>query len=161
MIKDIRKGKKNERKAVSALIATVLLILITVAAVGVIWSLVMPMLQEKITEASQSCISAKIKIDTEKGFTCYDSANKQLRVMVSRGPDDLELAGLQVIALASGNSYKFEIVDNIVGVNEDRIYTLNMTTTPQQASVVPIVKLGTSKKVCGITSRADISSCNI
>jgi hypothetical protein len=153
--------RMNEKKAVSTLIATVLLILITVAAVGVIWSLVMPMLQEKITEASQSCISAKIRIDTEKGFTCYDSASKQLKVMISRGSDDLELAGLQIIAFASGNSYKFEISENIVGVNEDRVYTLNMTLAPEQATVAPIVKLGTSEKVCSITSRADVNLCNM
>ncbi len=155
----IERKKGDERKAVSALIATVLLILISVAAVGVIWSLVMPMLQEKITEASQSCISAKIKIDTEKGFTCYDSANNQLKVMISRGPDDLELAGLQIIVFASGSSYKYEIGDKIVGVNEDKVYTLNLTFAPEQATVAPIVRLGTSKKVCGITSRADINPC--
>lgn len=156
MFKTIYKNKK----AISTLIATVLLILITVTAVGVIWGLVMPMLQEKITEASQSCINAKIRVDTEKGYTCYDSAAKQLKVMISRGADDLELAGLQIIALASGNSYKFEIVDNIVGVNEDKVYTLNMTVMPQQASVAPIVKLGNSKKICGIISRANINLCS-
>ena len=151
--------KKN--KAVSPLIATVLLILITVAAVGIIWGMLMPMLQEKITEASQSCISAKVKIDTEQGYTCYDNANKNLSVMVSRGPDELDLAGLQIIVFASGSSYKFEISEDLPGINEAKVFTFKFASIPESATVAPIVQIGRSRKFCGITSKAGISSCNI
>lgn len=157
-----KRFKMENKKGVSALIATVLLMLITVAAVSVIWGMIMPMLQEKITEASQSCISVKIGIDTKEGYTCYDSVNKQLKVMVSRGPDEFKLAGLQIIAFVSGSSYKYEINDDIVGINEDKVYILNITAgAVEQASVAPILKVGNIKRTCSITSRVNINSCNI
>lgn len=160
-----RRGKgvdMENKKGVSTLIATVLLMLITVAAVGIISGFVLPMLQEKITEASQSCISAQIKIDTEGGYTCYDLLNKQLNVRISRGSDEIELAGLQIIASVGGSSYKYEISDDIVDVNGYKVYTLDITAGDvQQAAVAPILKIGKSKKICGITSKASINSCNI
>ena len=152
---------EKRKNGISALVATVLLILITVAAVGVIWGMLMPMLQEKITEASQSCINAKIRIDTERGYTCYDSVNKTLSVMVSRGADEMDLAGLQIIVFAAGSSYKFEIIDNLPGTNEDQVYSVNLVATPAYATVAPIMQIGKSKKICSITSRADINPCNI
>lgn len=152
---------EKSKRGVSALVATVLLILITVAAVGVIWGMLMPMLQEKITEASQSCINAKIRIDTERGYTCYDSVNKTLSIMISRGADELDLAGLQIIAFVAGSSYKFEIIDNLPGANEDEVYSINFTATPAYATVAPVMQIGKSKKICGITSKADINQCNI
>ncbi len=151
--------KTKNKKAVSTLIETVLLILIVVAAISMIWGLVVPMMQDKITEIVQSCISAKIKINTVEGYTCYDPEDMQLKVMVSRGADDLKFAGLQIIATALDGSYRFDIVDNIPLQNEDRIYTLNMTAAPQQVSVAPVLKVGNSNKVCSITSRANVNLC--
>lgn len=86
---------RKNKKAVSALVATVLLILVTVAAVGIIWAAVMPMITRAL-ELNQACLNARLNIDTTRGYTCYDAEKKQANVMVTRGAEDFELTGMQI-----------------------------------------------------------------
>lgn len=158
----LQKRKRAEisgKKGVSALVATVLLVLIAVAAVGIIWGMLMPMLQEKIAEASRACINANIRIDAERGYTCYDAASKNLSIMVSRGADELDIAGIQVIVFAAGNSYRFDVEDNIPSANSASVFVLEVEAVPEYATVAPVMQIGKSKKTCGIASRADINLC--
>lgn len=89
----------KNKKAVSLLVATALLTLITVSAVGIIWSGVIPMVS-KAMQASQVCMTARVIVDTRQGYTCYDENNKRINVMISRGAEDFNLGGIQ-LGLAS------------------------------------------------------------
>jgi len=103
------------KKSVSALVATVLLILITVAATGIIWSAVMPMIT-KSTKMSEACLNARLNIDTTAGYTCYDEANKQVYVMVRRGAEDFNLSGIKIQLSGDGKTKGYNISLNAIGV---------------------------------------------
>lgn len=161
-------GSIKRKKAVSSIVATVLLLLITVVAVGIIWGLIMPLLQEKIMEFSQSCINVKVRINTKEGYTCFHAGRDEASVMISRGPEDFELYAVQIILAGEGTSEKFEFAEDTVGVpgiNADKTYRINLTDSDlagkiiDTAAVVPVVKIGSSTRICGITSRVKISSC--
>ena len=101
---------KQNKKAVSALIATVLIIGITIAAFGLIYTFIIPLIREGIS-TSQSCADAQISVVKEKGYTCFRDASvlpnpRTLDVQVSRGPKNTtSMSGVQIIYSEAGNSY--------------------------------------------------------
>ncbi len=165
---------KNAKKAVSALVATVLLILITVAAIGIIWSAVMPMIN-KATQYGQSCMNARLQIDTDSGYTCYNASGVVLTNIV-RGADDFVPSAIQLIVAGGGQSKVFKVVNNqattnvvmlggatsleIPGTNEEKTYVVTSgLTTTSEVAVAPVVKVGNTEKVCDVSSRVALTAC--
>jgi len=169
---------KMQKKAVSALVATVLLILITVAAVGIIWGAIMPMINQA-TQYGQSCMNARLQIDTDQGYTCYNTSGVVL-ANIARGAEDFIPTGLQLVVSGGGQSKVFKVSDkqipsaginqlpsnysgntlDVPGTNEARTYVVSsgMTVTSELA-VAPIVKVGNTEKVCDVSSRVTLTAC--
>ncbi|MBI5149099.1 hypothetical protein HZA33_05455, partial [Candidatus Pacearchaeota archaeon] len=133
------------KRGISTLIATVLLILIAVVAIGIIWAAIMPMITNA-SRLSQACSQVSIVINKEAGYTCYDQSANEILIMISRGSTEIELAGAQISILSQGASKSFEIeagkeYPNIrmitqteyglpletPGMNEDRTYIIDST----------------------------------
>ena len=59
------------KKAISAVVATVLIILITVAAVTIIWAAIIPMINTQISGGTK-CLDAvsQLQLVTDQGYTC-------------------------------------------------------------------------------------------
>jgi len=175
------------KRGISDLIATVLLIVITVAAVGIIYAAIMPLIRGQI-ETSQKCSSSGIEIDTSRGYTCDDRGKGEVSIQVQRGESDVDIVGLQLQVSGGGKSKSIEINNTLTGLdyvkeynytalayntslslpekNEARTYVINTTdptvgiTAPESVSVAPIVKIGNKNKICGISSQAPLSgSC--
>lgn len=108
----INRGFLGSRKAVSALIATVLLLLITFSAVGVIWGAVLPMLTT-VMKSGQACLNARVNINSIAGFTCYDENKKQINVMVNRGPEEFNLSGVQISLISQGKTNAYTVKKDI------------------------------------------------
>jgi len=153
----------KNKKAISALIATVLLILITIAGVAIIAGAVIPMIT-KITQSGQACTSARLNIDTSAGFTCLNSTG--VNVNIVRGPEDFDLAAIQLIILDDTGTTK-EIVmsdaSKFPGINGGRVYTIlksgNWTGNATEVRVAPIVKVGNTKTTCDISAKVSIPIC--
>ncbi len=84
-----------KKRAVSAIVTTVLLVLIAIVAGSIIWFGLSPIVIESM-RATDVCANARLNINTLSGYTCYDSANRQVRVMVSRGPQEYELVAVDI-----------------------------------------------------------------
>jgi flagellin-like protein len=104
-----------QKKAVSALVATVLLILITVAAVGIIWGAIMPMINQA-TQYGQACTNARVSISTDMGYTCSNTTGTSnpgfVLVNVKRGAEAFDMQGLQITITGSGTSKSWIIKQN-------------------------------------------------
>ena len=80
------------KKGVSAIVATVLIILITIAAVAIIWAAVIPMIDERLT-LSNSCLDAVRQVSiVPVGSTCYSQDSSSLKVQIKRGPDGIDIS---------------------------------------------------------------------
>ena len=62
-----------KKRGISAIVATVLIILIVVAGMGIIWSVILPTITSVDIEPSKQAIS----IDTQGGYTVYDGEETQ------------------------------------------------------------------------------------
>ncbi|MBI5149011.1 hypothetical protein HZA33_05000 [Candidatus Pacearchaeota archaeon] len=169
-----------DKRGISTLIATILIVLIAVVAVGIIWAAIMPMITNA-SRLSQACSQvASIVINAQAGYTCYDQSTNEILIMISRGSTEIELAGAQISILFQGTSKSFEIeagkeYPNIrmitqteyglpletPGKNEDKTYVIDSTdmSTIEEVKLAPIIKVGISKKKCSVSSSITIPKC--
>ena len=90
------------KKGVDAVVATVLIIMITVAAVAIIWATVIPMIKNSALSATAEKVS--LSIETAGGYTTWDASKNILRVQVKRGSDNTNLTGIEFIFTNKGSS---------------------------------------------------------
>ncbi|MBI5148793.1 DUF4091 domain-containing protein [Candidatus Pacearchaeota archaeon] len=174
--------KKNKR-AISTLVSTVLIILITVAAVGIIWGAIMPVITRTMS-IGQACLNARVTINTEQGYTYYDgttAGSEATNIMISHGSEEFELAGINLILKGGGTSKTWNIYATSTGrtsdagvtmyggsttietplTNEDRTYAIDVSADtslqpPETASVAPIVQVGKTLRTCSVSSSVTI-----
>ena len=154
----------KNKKGISAIVATVLIILITVAAVTIIWAAIIPMIQDQIG-GSTECFDASAAVLVSTDFSCVNGSANISNVQVHRGTGNFELVGVEVVLGAGGNTWSMKYNDTeIPGVNGDKVYkvnyTGNLTEDPTQAGVAAIVKAGNTDKVCDKSGMVEIPKCN-
>ncbi len=94
------------KRGVDAVVATVLIIMITVAAVAIIWSTVIPMIKDAANSATAEKVS--LAIETSGGYTVYDNITKLAKVQVTRGAEDsLDYDYIQINFVIDGQSYSY------------------------------------------------------
>lgn len=144
---------KNKR-AISAVVATVLLVLITVALISVLALVVIPWVSDLLTFSS-ACANVELTIG-RAGYTCYD--NTRTYVQIIRGPKESQLSGIQVKYTKAGNS----VIDTIDQTNlplpgGSKVY--NYSSVVDEVSIAPIVKLGKTQRICSDVDRITLTAC--
>lgn len=149
----------KSKKAVSALIATVLIVGITIAAFGIVYSYIIPIIREGI-ETSKACADVTLSIGSE--FTSYDAATNDLSVNVLRGSGEGTLAGMQIkITGTTGTSITMGEIDAL-GPNEGKTYTyisaVHEVGVPYSVAVAPIVTIGNKDVNCDLSPEVYVSA---
>ena len=90
----------NER-GVSTIVAVVLMILITVAAVTILWAVIIPLVQDSLDFGS---LRGRVSVVSAGGYTYYDSASEIASVQVKRDPDEGVMNRIRIIFSFEGNS---------------------------------------------------------
>lgn len=100
----------RNKKALSAVIATLLLILLVVVAMTIVWTFVSKLVKDK-TKGAESCfdVSTSEKVTINDYYTCYDSENGEVQFSINLG--DVEINGL-VVSISTGDSSKIFILTN-------------------------------------------------
>jgi FlaG/FlaF family flagellin (archaellin) len=148
------------KRAVSAVIATVLVIMITVAAVSILWSFLIPMIKDNLS-FSDLCENTGVSIISSQGYTCYKPNNITI-VQVSKSNSDANVTGLIFSISSSGNSYDYDEQKVAYSNSEYSVYYLNTSEFEkiEKLSVVPVVKSGNSEKSCSALSLDNIPLCS-
>jgi parallel beta-helix repeat protein len=142
------------KKGLSAIVATILIILIVIAAIAIFWAAILPLLQ-KTSEISPD--NTKVAIIIAKGYTVYDEQKQFAFVQVKRGVDDENVGRLNFLFNVEGNSVVYETPD-APGVNGEKIYSFNFSRDgiegiPEFVSVAPVFVEGNQEVLGDITSR--------
>jgi len=85
----------KSKGGVSNIIATVLIVLITVASVTIFWAGISPLLSKA---AFVEDMNVRFKIDKSESYTVYDPETGYLRIQLKRGSDDAGSAALLGLA---------------------------------------------------------------
>jgi flagellin-like protein len=164
----------NNKKGISAVVATVLIILITVAAVTIIWAAIIPMINSQLNKGTV-CLDAVSQISlSDKGYTCKDSADNTVSLQIKHDAKDFALKDVQVIFTAGGNSYSFYLSNDVTtvvpsgttipfpGSNEEKVYvidTAGITDPIDSVEIAPIVAVGNTKETCSISASKVLVEC--
>jgi len=143
------------KRGISAIVATVLVILITVAAVSIIWVGILPMISEGL---EFSALDGRVSVVSGGGYTLYDAAREVAMVQVKREVDEGAMNRIVVSFLIDGNSVSSSVVAPASGGVKTYSFDLSGYGEPSSVEVAPIFSSGSKEKVGGVTSSVDISS---
>ena len=150
------------KRGISAIVATVLIILITVAAVTIIWAAIIPMISDQLGRA-QECTSALSQLTVKGEYSCYVSAtattNGTTRVQIVRGAENIDLRDILLLVGANGSlssiSVKEDLGGEILDPTEEHVFVINVTDGGNfsagdtvGASVAPVIFTGNEEVTC-------------
>ncbi|MCH7850994.1 MAG: hypothetical protein IH845_05110 [Nanoarchaeota archaeon] len=134
------------KRGISAVVATVLIILITVSAVVFIWVGVVPMIRDSVGDASTTFenVGGGLEIVSNKGYTVYDPDSGKISVQVKRESGDSDIARIDFVFTIDGDSVVIGRTD-ILSPNEIKtyiFYDLLLTEFDSSDSIKIIVVYG-------------------
>ena len=98
-------------KGLSTVIATIMIVMLTMVAAAVLFAFIIPMIREN-TQKSKECFDLRDQISIELGkYTCSNSANTS--IMIKRGEKG-EMIGFIVSLKVGGSSTRYELKDGSV-----------------------------------------------
>ncbi len=166
------KYNKN-KKGVSAIVATSLIILITVAAITIVWSVVIPMIQDSL-QSGQACLNAPgaITIRTRTGQTWYNTTSDMLYVQIERTSADIDIAKINLRAITSeGNAENIQLeTSNVTAFKPNGLDPADVVVYSQDFSednetvivsveISPVIVTGAKEYSCSdAVARAEIES---
>jgi len=153
------------KKAISAIVATVLIILITVAAVTIIWSVILPMISGNL-EKGQICLEASSSIYIKSGaYTCKNSTH--VKVNVLRRADNVNLKEIILQVVHGGSTSSYTINETMPSKNGAKVYAIPITkigsgiasTDITGLKIAPVLTTDSGDKLCDATKVTKISNC--
>ncbi len=96
------------KKAMSAIIAVMILIVIVLAGTGIIWNIVNKVVDEGLDEA-KSCYDLLGKVAVNSKYTCYDINKNEMYVSIEVG--DINIDGLLMVIEYETSSVSFELTN--------------------------------------------------
>lgn len=139
---------KNNKKGISEIVSTVLIVMIAIAAVGVIAGIVVPMVRDSFT-SGQACFKAVADITLESDMTCKTGTT--LKLAINKGSDStIEPYKVQVW-LYKNDGTRDTRSQSISGIkeNEKRYYDISeVESNYTHVQITPIIKIGEKERVC-------------
>jgi len=146
------------KKGVSAVVATVLVILITVAAIAIVWTTVIPLIENSLIGIDVSEID--VSIDSASGFSVYDENSKRGSIKIKKGGNDIAISKLKFFIEVDGTSEVYE-VDFAIPNGESRTYYFYSETKPSSVSIAPVFLDGSVEKELDVVATAKLSGGSI
>ncbi len=156
-------NEMKTKKAISDIVSTVLIIMIAVAAVGIIGAIVVPMVRNSL-QGGTACLNALSDVSIETQGTCFnqnisvceDGTNScsNISVQVRKGSDASVILDKLIIQVmdSEGNSEPTEIGATDVGLlslGGVRTFKIGgISNNAKSITLAPVVKMGNSAKQC-------------
>lgn len=163
----------NNKKAISAVVATVLIILITVAAVTILWASIIPMITNKLS-AGTICLDAVSQVSLiDSGYTCRNPNN--ISIQIKHGAKDINLKDIQILMSEGGNTVSYSLINStttivpsamtsskLPGPNEEKTYiisTVGIAGNVSKVAIAPVVIKGKMQRTCSTSSFRVLRDC--
>lgn len=147
------------RKGVSGVVGMVILIALTVTAIGIVWVVVQGLIKDNL-EGAGNCLDVFNKVEINNAYTCYTKIGGAVtRVDVSVKVGDIELSDVLVSISGGGVMESFHLKDeeeDVPGANSGLTYELNFNDVPDLIEIYPVVK---GKRCDKTDSLSEIERC--
>jgi hypothetical protein len=144
--------KRMNKRGLSQVVTTVIIILVVLAAITLIWAAVRPTIQDASERITADCIT--LELEAVRG-SCTIGDASMANVKVNRGPDSGTLTGL-ILVFGDGTTKDITNVSQIPGPLETTIvYTGRALAADDTVTVAGVVGQG---NVCDV-SASDVVVC--
>jgi hypothetical protein len=129
-----------DHRGISAIVAVILMVLISIAGVGILYMGILPMIKSGDVSSSKEAVS----ISTQGGYTLYDERQEIACVQVEKETDE-ELEGLRVLFSVEGNSHSAVVAaEDVPEPNQKRTYCFNLSNfgKPDTVTIVSLPERG-------------------
>ncbi|MCL5018564.1 MAG: hypothetical protein M1416_02230 [Candidatus Pacearchaeota archaeon] len=139
---------KKDKRALSTIVITVILIALSMAAVVLVWGFVNNLIKKQIG-SSESCFGNYDKITLNKQYTCYDSDLQEFRFSLSIGDVTADKVIVSVSSASEVKSYEI--------TNEEQTIT-GLENYPSGTTTIklPVKNAGLTYSASGFTSVVDL-----
>ena len=139
----------NNKRGLSAIVATVLIILLVIAGVTLVWSPVRKLITSQSDELEASCLLTNPQIIK----ACMNAANTNVQVTISNGAEG-DIDGFQFVYGTTGNlNTTITQATTGIGINEVRTSVFTNLTIAKIVKIAPIV----SGNLCATGSETTIA----
>jgi len=152
---------RSDKRGISAIVATVLIILITVAAVTIIWAAIIPMVSDPL-DSAELCRKAATSVQIDK--VCY--ANPNAWVTIKRDSSDFDLKNVSVsFSIDNGKNYaSFDLAGQtnrpLPNLNEKVEYEILVgSVSIAGVYITSVVSLDGEEVTCDPTPVVEVSAC--
>jgi len=136
----------ENKKGLSAVVTTVILIALVLSAVAIVWGVVTNLVEEEL-EGADSCINIFDKVGINGRYTCYDSTEPgNLKFQFSLSLGDIDVDEILFAISDQGSTKSFKISNNAKAI-------VGLTNYPSGSSLIVL-----PKKNAGLTYVYDLSS---
>ena len=146
------------KRGISAIVTTVLIILITVSAVAIVWVAIIPMINDALVFSE---LKYRVSIISSKGYTVYDSNKELAIVQVKRDVDDGSMDSIRIFFTIDGDSVSSLVLAPDSGDTKTYSFDLSGYGEPDSVSIAPIFVIGNSEKEGAITSEVKMPKNSI
>ncbi len=167
----VKNNKTKRKRAVSPVIATILLVLLSITAVSIIASFVLDFINDSLEEADCFGLERAVEIDSAKGYHCLHTDEEKIIITIKRIIESEEIGGMIIAINGETSSESFEIkqgsADDSVSMygggdielpykGERRTYniTIDDLDGPLSAIVAPIA---TNGERCNAVENSDVN----
>ena len=176
---DLKLKYEMDKRGVSGVVVTIILIGITLSAITIVWSIVSNSLNRNLGK-SQSCSDLFQKISLNRDYTCFDNLSRELHFSINIG--DIMVDKIIIYVTSGANSGKFELTNTphsitnvkpfggnygenvtLPGKNTGTTYVLNMPRAglnefPEEIQLVPVID---SNECPTIDAMRSIEDCRV
>lgn len=166
----------KNKKGLSPVIASVLLVLLVFVIVAIVWTTYKGLVERNL-QRTESCLDTFGKIEIVGEYTCYDSNTSQFQFSIER--KDIEVDEIIISLNSIGGSKTFNLKNGTQTISGLRIYpeiwqikmpdknsaityVINLTTVsfqkPDEIKVIPVVK---GEQCEEVDSLKEIDTCII
>jgi hypothetical protein len=111
--------KARKKKGLSVVMASLIMIALTIAAGAVIWTVISNVTNKELTQ-TQSCFGVLDQVKINDDYTCYDSLNSRVQFSINVG--DIDLTGILVAVSYSGTSKEVTLTGDPETVSDVKNY---------------------------------------
>jgi len=152
----------KNRRGLSAIVITVILIALSMAAVVLVWTFISNVLNKEI-KTTESCFASFDKVQINRQYTCYESSSDILRFSLSVGDVKVDKIVVSVSSASAIKSYEI--------ANGTTISGLSMYSGDDPDTIIlPNKNSGLTYNATGFSSNVDLiqiapviggSSCDV
>lgn len=106
----IKISKRTNKKGVSAIIATVILIALVIGLVAIVWAIVTNLVKDKLGQ-TKDCFGNFDKITINERYTCYDLTNNLLYVSIAIADTTIDEVVVSVSGEGELKSFRINNID--------------------------------------------------